>query len=236
MEKREFYSQTGVSRSYDELRFGGASGEWVNRRELALIASLLPGKGRVLDLGCGTGRLSLHLAAQGYDVVAVDTSPEMLATARAKEGSERVAWAQGDAFALPVAPATFDAVVALRVAFHFADIGSVLSAAANVVKPGGSVVLDTYNWSPRAVAALGRNTWGPRVYAHRHAAVAEQANRLGLSVQAQTPCFLFSPYIYRRLPSLLLPLLAKSELLLPGNLKARVFWRFQASDPGKDVK
>lgn len=43
------------------------------------VVEALPGNGSVLDLGCGTGRLSNLLAGRGYDVVAVDESPAMLA-------------------------------------------------------------------------------------------------------------------------------------------------------------
>lgn len=43
------------------------------------LVEALPGNGSVLDLGCGTGRLSDLLAWLGYEVVAVDESPEMLA-------------------------------------------------------------------------------------------------------------------------------------------------------------
>lgn len=43
------------------------------------LLEALPGNGSVLDLGCGTGRLSNMLAGTGYDVVAVDESPTMLA-------------------------------------------------------------------------------------------------------------------------------------------------------------
>lgn len=43
------------------------------------VVAALPGNGSVLDLGCGTGRLSNLLAELGYEVVAVDESPAMLA-------------------------------------------------------------------------------------------------------------------------------------------------------------
>src|SRR5690349_8145082 len=46
----------------------------------------------VLDLGCGTGRHALWLAAAGARVTAVDFSEGMLAEARAKTGAEQVRW------------------------------------------------------------------------------------------------------------------------------------------------
>lgn len=226
-EKRLFYSRPEVTRDYDRLRFGGPSGEWVNRRELSLVKSLLPIQGRILDLGCGTGRLSLHLQDAGYDVMGLDSSLEMLGVARAKPRGARVSWLHGNAFALPVKPAAFDGVVALRLAFHFSELRGLLTEALGVTKPGGSIVLDTYNWSPRAYAPLGRQTWGSRVYAHRPSQVIDEAAELGLEVVERKECFLFSPYVYRLLPLAVGRALERLESHLPDRLKARVFWRLK---------
>ena len=48
------------------------------RHVLAWLLSQLPARGRVLDLGCGTGRYAVALAIQGFDVVAIDESAEMI--------------------------------------------------------------------------------------------------------------------------------------------------------------
>ena len=224
MGKRAFYGQRRVAEDYDRLRWGGQGGEWVNRRGLEIVRSLLPARGKVLDLGCGTGRLSLYLDTLGYEVVALDSSAEMLAVARAKAGADRITWLQGDALALPLSPASFDAVVALRLAFHFAALRPFLKAAATAVKPGGTIALDTCNWSPRALAALGKRTWGPRVFIHRPGTVMREAEALGLEVAARKECFLFSLYIYNLLPPPIVRGLERLEQVFPGGLKARVFW------------
>src|SRR5438128_624013 len=51
--------------------------------DVAFCEKCFPKPGRLVDLGCGTGRLCLHFAAKGYDCVGVDLSEEMLAKARA---------------------------------------------------------------------------------------------------------------------------------------------------------
>jgi SAM-dependent methyltransferase len=58
--------------------------------------------GRALDLGCGLGRNTLHLAARGFEVDAVDLSSEAVARARerAREAGAEVRFHRGDAFAL----------------------------------------------------------------------------------------------------------------------------------------
>jgi SAM-dependent methyltransferase len=51
--------------------------------DITFCERAFPVPGRLLDLGCGTGRLCLHFARKGYDCVGVDLSEEMLARARA---------------------------------------------------------------------------------------------------------------------------------------------------------
>jgi SAM-dependent methyltransferase len=53
--------------------------------------------GPILDLGCGTGRITLALAGSGLEVTGLDLSPEMLARARSKDTEHKVEWIQGDA-------------------------------------------------------------------------------------------------------------------------------------------
>src|SRR5512146_1472901 len=95
--KQEFYARPEVAEGYDEQRFGGASGAWVDAREIELIRALVRPFGRVLDLACGTGRVSRALAGCGA-TVGVDSSAAMLAAARRAHPAPFV---QGDAFRLP---------------------------------------------------------------------------------------------------------------------------------------
>lgn len=228
--KRDFYAQPRVARAYDDLRFGGASGAWVNAREIELMFALLPPFRRALDLACGTGRVARALTARGV-VVGVDSSRAMLEQAR-----RDAVWslAQGDAFALPFADASFDAVVALRFAFHFADLTVFLREMARVVAPRGVLVFDTYLWSPRAWLPLDAARWGGGVFAHPPAYLQVCATRAGWRITQREFCFLFSPYLYRRLPLALVRVFARLETRVPARWRARVFWQLtrQAEDTG----
>jgi len=93
------------------------------------------GSSRVLELGCGTGRLTLPLAQAGHEVTGIDLSPAMLARAREKLAAEprsvqdRVTLVEGDARRAELGQASsFDVVLApFRVLQHFPAISDQLA-------------------------------------------------------------------------------------------------------------
>jgi SAM-dependent methyltransferase len=99
---------------------------------------------RVLDLGCGTGRLTVALAAAGHTVTGVDPAGASLAAARAKPGGERVTWLEGTSASLP--DREFDvAVLTSHVAQFFVDDvewARTLADLARALVPGGRLVFD----------------------------------------------------------------------------------------------
>lgn len=64
---------------------------------------------KIVDLGCGTGRLTLHFAKAGYHVTAIDPNEEAIEYAKKKEYLGEVAWIVGDSSTLEAN--TFDAVI-----------------------------------------------------------------------------------------------------------------------------
>jgi SAM-dependent methyltransferase len=107
---------------------------------------------RVLDLGCGTGRLALGMAAAGHNVTGVEPAPASLAAARAKPGSGRVTWVQGTARSAP--DAAFDiALMTSHVAQMFVadnEWTSVLTQLRRALVQGGRLAFDARD--PRARA------------------------------------------------------------------------------------
>lgn len=95
----------------------------------------------VLDLGCGTGRHALWLAAAGAKVTALDFSEGMLAEARSKPGAEAVRFIDHDLHRpLPFA-ADFDLVVSGLVLEHLRELDGFFAEARRVLKPGGRAVI-----------------------------------------------------------------------------------------------
>jgi SAM-dependent methyltransferase len=78
--------------------------------EATFCATLAPSGSRVLDAGCGTGRVAVRLAELGYDCVGVDSDPSMLAVAR--DATDAVTWHLLDLVEIGGLPGAFDLIVA----------------------------------------------------------------------------------------------------------------------------
>jgi ubiquinone/menaquinone biosynthesis C-methylase UbiE len=95
----------------------------------------------VLDLGCGTGRHALWLAAAGANVTALDFSAGMLDEARRKPGAEAVRFVEHDLHQPLPFGAEFDLVVSGLVLEHLRDVGPFFTEARRVLKGGGRAVI-----------------------------------------------------------------------------------------------
>jgi ubiquinone/menaquinone biosynthesis C-methylase UbiE len=187
----------------------------------------------VLDLACGTGRLTHRLAGRGNQVVAVDSSAAMLQESLGRRPPTpcRLPWfVLADAHRLPFVDGAFDAVVSMRLLFHYADVGPIVQEMARVCRSGGVVVFDTASWSPRSRLAMAAGRWGGRVFVHPPAALAAHLSRLGLRVTSRRAAFILSPYLYRLLPQPLERLLEWIEARLPPAWRSRVIWQVRVGD------
>lgn len=102
----------------------------------------LDGSGRLLDVGCGPGSLTLLLAPLFAEAVGVDADSAMLAEARARadaEGMDNVEWVQLQAEELPAGLGTFD-VATFAQSFHWMDRAAVASTVRGMLDPGGAWV------------------------------------------------------------------------------------------------
>jgi ubiquinone/menaquinone biosynthesis C-methylase UbiE len=130
--------------------FSTAAGEWDRLREdlfgartdLVGLLGLLDEKWKVADLGCGTGRLTEALAPFVREVIAVDESASMLATAKARlRGVSNVRFEQGDLTALSLQHGTVDAAVLVLVLHYVLEPERVLREARQILRPGGKLLV-----------------------------------------------------------------------------------------------
>jgi ubiquinone/menaquinone biosynthesis C-methylase UbiE len=138
---RTWYRNDQVAVQYDSERFSSIPGRVFNfleKRALGNAFKAIPRDAYVLDVPCGTGRITaLHLA-RGCRVMAMDISPQMVRVAQDKLTSygDRVQYHVGDLASLDLPVGAFDAVSCIRFLCHFngADRVSFLQSAADVSK------------------------------------------------------------------------------------------------------
>lgn len=130
---------------------------WESGSQQALeIASVVPSKATILDLGCGDGRVSIPLRRCGYEVIGVDSSPNMIAALGHNDQEIRGIVSDGTDLHKQITELV-DVVICLAVLIHHSyDDGEMLiSQMAKVVKPGGILILD---W-PTSNTPVERHTW-----------------------------------------------------------------------------
>jgi len=155
--------------------------DWENartlgRRDIAFWQRIAAGaRGRVLELGCGTGRVSIPLARSGIDLVGVDRSASMLErgiarTARTSRTARTPKFVRADIRELPFKRGAFAMVLApygvLQSLTRERDLTAALSSAARVLPRGATfgidLVPDVPNWSEyrNKVQLRGKTTGG----------------------------------------------------------------------------
>lgn len=100
----------------------------------------------IVDLGCGTGLLTVSLASAGRSVSGIDPDDGMLAYARRRPGAEQVEWVPGDSRAIP--EGGVDVVLMTgNVAQHIGDEGwqRTLGDIASSLRPGGRLAFESRN-------------------------------------------------------------------------------------------
>jgi demethylmenaquinone methyltransferase/2-methoxy-6-polyprenyl-1,4-benzoquinol methylase len=151
-----------IARVYDPMNRVLTFGQWGRwQRAFEAMAPLRAGM-RVLDVGCGTGDLTLIVARRLGDsgrVVGLDLTPEMLIVAREKVAASglgsRIELVQGNALELPFPDASFDAVTAGFSLRNMADLDGALREMHRVLRPGGFCLsLDVSKPTARPVRAV----------------------------------------------------------------------------------
>jgi len=168
---RKFYEQTPfpaypLRDSHAWLRARAGRSEFAR-----LLDRAIPGDARILELGCGTGQMSLFLASADRIVVGADltrASLELAEAARQRFGVERALFVETDLRVPGLRRGAFDVVYSSGVLHHTPDPRGSFAAIARLVRPGGILVVGLYNAYARlphrvrrAVARLSGFRWIP---------------------------------------------------------------------------
>jgi SAM-dependent methyltransferase len=142
--------------------------------------------GPVLELGCGTGRITGAVAAKGVRIVGIDRSDRMLAVARRRfarrRSRSRPLLVRGDIRALPFAAATAFPLIAapygiLQSLLRDEDLNETLLGVAHVLAPGGTFALDLVPDLPQWDEYERRVRLRGRLRSHGHVTLVESVRQ-----------------------------------------------------------
>jgi len=135
-------------------------------RILDLVAG---GRGTLdaLDVGCGTGFLSLELAARGHRVTGIDFAPQMLAEAKNKTAAQSVTvrFEEGDAEALRFPDASFDLVMTRHVLWTLPHPEQAIDEWFRLLRPGGRIAVVDSQFDPKVLEPSPQNARASAEYA-----------------------------------------------------------------------
>ncbi|AEF96951.1 class I SAM-dependent methyltransferase [Methanotorris igneus] len=131
------------AKNYDKIPAHGVNSEKDKKVVKNALKEILKRKMKILDVGCGTGFLSLILAELGHEVVGIDLSEGMLNKARekAKNLGLDIEFMVGDAENLPFEDNTFDAIVERHILWTLPNPKKAIKEWMRVLKDGGKIIL-----------------------------------------------------------------------------------------------
>jgi 2-polyprenyl-3-methyl-5-hydroxy-6-metoxy-1,4-benzoquinol methylase len=124
-----------------------------------LLDRAIPGDARIVEVGCGTGQMSLYLARADRVVVGADltlASLRLAADASARFGLERAMFVESDLHQPGLSEGAFDVVYCSGVLHHTPDPRAAFAKVAALARPGGMIVVGLYNAIARVPLRLRR--------------------------------------------------------------------------------
>jgi ubiquinone/menaquinone biosynthesis C-methylase UbiE len=141
----QYRDSTRLARRANIYKYGTSPIDWF---DWVAREARLPVEGRVLDVGCGPGRMWAGGAfPPGITLTLLDLSEGMVTEALTRVGAldryRAVDGRRADAKSLPFPDASFDAVLACHMLYHLPDAGVALDEMVRVLRPGGRLVVTT---------------------------------------------------------------------------------------------
>ena len=138
---------------------------------------------KILDVGAGTGRLSVALAKMDAEVTALDVSAKMLKVIENK--SKKINTVTGDAEALPFAGQTFDYVLAAFLIVHLKDPVRFFDESYRVLKDGGRLIVTNINQKEPPEIKTAEGTIKIESYYHRPEKIRELLSSLAFDIEKE---------------------------------------------------
>ena len=142
---------------------------------------------KILDVGAGTGRLSVELSRRGGLVTALDTSSEMLKVLATK--NKFIELMVGDAEYLPFDVGVFDYVMATFLIVHLRDPKRFFDEAYRVLKDGGRLIVTNINQKEPPEVKTDKGPIKIESFYHRPEAVQEKLEELAFTIETEDMVF-----------------------------------------------
>jgi ubiquinone/menaquinone biosynthesis C-methylase UbiE len=146
------------AQTFDDRASHGLAGDDQRRAWLDLLSRFSGRSQQVLDVGCGTGFLSLRFAELGHTVTGIDLSPLMIdrAEGKAERAGFEIDFRVGDASALDCDDEMFDIVVARHVVWNLPDPERGVAEWLRVLRPRGRLLVIEGKWADNEAAETKR--------------------------------------------------------------------------------
>ncbi|MDQ0694216.1 bifunctional 2-polyprenyl-6-hydroxyphenol methylase/3-demethylubiquinol 3-O-methyltransferase UbiG [Streptomyces sp. W4I9-2] len=145
------------------------------RAQADMLATAIPDGAKVLDFGCGDGRVAIPMAALGFEVTAFDASQNMLDRLTGRDPDVTTVQADADGIAGHLGRRRMDAVYTLAVLIHhsYQDCLHIITKLRAATKLGGILVLDwpVSDTPSEADSWIGVTTWSQQQQADACAAI-----------------------------------------------------------------
>jgi 2-polyprenyl-3-methyl-5-hydroxy-6-metoxy-1,4-benzoquinol methylase len=138
-EKEDFYDYVAKNHLFDKRSKITAN----TRKELRFLANAV--KGKILDAGCGNGRLTIPLAAEGHDITGIDISQQLLTSAQRKNnGNNKALFRKENLLHTSFETESFDTIIMMwHVLCEFREyIPELLKEMTRILKKGGQIIFD----------------------------------------------------------------------------------------------
>ncbi|HWI55573.1 MAG TPA: class I SAM-dependent methyltransferase, partial [Desulfobacteria bacterium] len=148
---------------YDRLMQDVPYTQWINYLD-RLFKKHDIGVREILDIGCGTGNVTLPLAELGYQLTGLDMSAEMLAVAeqKARDKGLQVKWIKQDMKEMDLGGLNYELVISMTDSLNYLntieDLEQVFNRVRGLLKPGGWLIFDL-NTHYKISEVFGNNTF-----------------------------------------------------------------------------
>lgn len=234
MTSEEFYKKTEVVREYDKVRFSGIGGDYINKKELETVLSLVKeNNGSIIEIGPGTGRLSEKLLKKTKKLTLFDNSKKMLKILKKKFKDKNIKFIQGDVRNIKLKE-KFEYYVSLRVFIHLTnrELLYALRSANKILNKNGYILMDTLN-SKSLYPIIKPISILKTKYPYNHFIseknVVSIIEKTGFKVIEIKKIFVIPKFIIRYSPLFKKSLIKFNEFLerkLP-NISTHLFWKIQ---------